>query len=364
MKMWVYIVRRVLAVIPVVIGVTLFTFLLTRAQIGLWISSLVGRIRTPGAREKVILQYHLNQPVYVQYIYYLQGLVTGHWGFTSGNDIVAGQYRPVLQVMIERFPNTVELAVLATILVIIFSIPLGVISAVQKDKIPDHLSRLWAMISYSTPSFWFGLLLLFAVSHYVSIFNITGILSTSPVNYYFTSGGNFQPWVNHVGGTIYGTKPTGFLLIDTLLYGDFPAFLNGLEHIILPAFIIAITSMGAIVRFLRSSMLDAMSQDYVRTARAKGLSERTVINKHVKRNAYTATVTIIGLLLAGLLGGVIVVEDIFQWQGIGFWLAQAAIVDDFASIMAGVFVFAIVIVFANLVVDIIYAYLDPRVRLG
>jgi peptide/nickel transport system permease protein len=364
MKMWTYIVRRLLAMIPVILGVTLLTFLLTRAQIGLWIASLLGRIRTPSARLAIIRQYHLNAPVYVQYFYYLEGLVTGHWGFTSGNDLVAGAYRPVLQVMIERFPNTVELAVLSVILVVIFSIPLGVISAVQRDTIPDHLSRLWAMISYSIPTFWFALLLLFAVSHYVSIFALTGSLSTSPVNYYLTSTGAYQPWVSHQGGLILGTKPTGLLLVDTLLYGDFPAFINGFEHIILPALIVALTNMGVIVRYLRSSMLDVMGQDYVRTARAKGVTEKIVINRHVKRNAYTSTVTIMGLLLAGLLGGVVIVEDIFAWPGIGYWLAQAAIVDDFASIMAGVFVFAIVVVIANLVVDILYAYLDPRVRLG
>lgn len=364
MKMWVYIVRRLLTMIPVILGVTMFTFLLTRAQIGLWIASLLGRIRTPAARAQIIAQYHLNSPFYVQYFYYLQGLLTGKWGFTSGNDNVAGAYRPVLQVMIERFPNTVELAILSVILVILFSIPLGVISAVRRDKIPDHLSRLWAMISYSVPTFWFGLLLLFFVSNYVSIITLTGSLSQTPINYYLTSSGSFEPWVVQHNGLILGTRPTGFLLLDTLLYGDFPAFINGMEHIILPSLIVALTSMGAIVRFLRSSMLDAMGQDYVRTARAKGVSNRLVINKHVKRNAYTATVTVIGLLLAFLMGGVVIVEDIFQWPGIGYWLAQAAIVDDFASIMAGVFVFAIVIVTANLVVDIIYAYLDPRVRLG
>ena len=217
------------------------------------------------------------------------------------------------------------------------------------------------MISYSTPTFWLGLLILFAVYPYVPITSISGALNFS---YYFTPQGNFEPWVVHQGAQILTTRPTGFLILDTLIYGDFPAFFNSIEHIILPAVTVALTSMGAIVRFLRSSMLDAMGQDYVRTAKAKGLSQKRVINKHVKRNAYSATVTILGLLLAALMGGVVITEDIFSWPGIGYWLAEAAIVDDFASIMASVFVFAIIIVVANLIVDIVYAYLDPRVRLG
>ncbi|MDH2906383.1 MAG: ABC transporter permease, partial [Methanomassiliicoccales archaeon] len=230
-----------------------------------------------------------------------------------------------------------------------------------RDKLPDHASRLWAMISYSTPTFWLGLLILFAISPYVPI---TSISNSIGISYYFSPNGGFEPWVVHQGGLILGTRPTGFLIIDTLIYGDFPAFFNSIEHIILPAITVALTSMGAIVRFLRSSMLDAMGQDYVRTAKAKGLPQKRVINKHVKRNAYSATVTILGLLLASLMGCVVITEEIFSWPGIGYWLAEAAIVNDFASIMASVFVFAIIIVVANLIVDIVYAYLDPRVRLG
>jgi peptide/nickel transport system permease protein len=361
MKMTTYIIRRLLLLIPVILGVTAFTFILTRVNIGLWISSLMGRIRTPAVKAHIIAEYHLTAPVYMQYIYYMQGLLTGNWGFTSGNDILVGTYRPVFQVMQERLPNTIELAVASIILVIIFSIPLGVISAVKRDKLPDHASRLWAMISYSTPTFWLGLLILFAISPYVPITSISGALNFS---YYFTPQGNFEPWVVHQGALVLSTRPTGFLILDTLLYGDFPAFFNSVVHIILPAVTVALTSMGAIVRFLRSSMLDAMGQDYVRTAKAKGLSQKRVINKHVKRNAYSATVTILGLLLASLMGGVVITEEIFSWPGIGYWLAEAAIVDDFASIMASVFVFAIIIVVANLIVDIVYAYLDPRVRLG
>ncbi len=361
MKMTTYIIRRLLLLIPVILGVTAFTFILTRVNIGLWISSLMGRIRTPAAKAHIIAEYHLNAPIYLQYFYYMQGLLSGNWGFTSGFDTLVGTYRPVFQVMQERLPNTIELAVASIILVVLFSIPLGVISAVKRDKLPDHASRLWAMISYSTPTFWLGLLILFAISPYVPI---TSISNSIGISYYFAPNGGFEPWVVHQGGLILGTRPTGFLILDTLIYGDFPAFFNSIEHIILPAITVALTSMGAIVRFLRSSMLDAMGQDYVRTAKAKGLPQKRVINKHVKRNAYSATVTILGLLLASLMGGVVITEEIFSWPGIGYWLAEAAIVNDFASIMASVFVFAIIIVVANLIVDIVYAYLDPRVRLG
>ncbi len=364
MKMTTYIIRRLLLLIPVVLGVTAFTFALTRANIAVWIRSMVPGHTSSSQllkqEQKIIAIYHLHSPVYIQYFYYMKGLLLGDWGTTTSTDFLVAN-RPVFQVMQERLPNTIELAIASIILVVIMSIPLGVISAVRRDKLPDHASRLWAMISYSTPTFWLGLLVLFFVTPIVPITSITGSIG---LQYYFTANGSFEPWVVHQGTTILSTRPTGFLLLDTLIYGDMPAFINGLEHIALPALTVALTSMGAIVRFLRSSMLDAMGQDYVRTARAKGLPQKRVINRHVKRNAYSATVTILGLLLASLMGGVVITEAIFFWPGIGYWLAEAAIVNDFASIMASVFVFAIIIVTANLIVDIVYAYLDPRVRLG
>ena len=363
MRMATYILRRLIMMVPVIFGVTLITFILTRADINVWLRGMLGPRPLPGALARLRVEFGLNQPIYVQYGLYMKSLLSGNWGFTGGNsEGSVPAFSRVLAVMSERLPNTIELAVLSVIIVIVVSLPLGVISAVKRDKLPDHASRLWAMISYSTPSFWLGLLLIFVLAPYIPIGDITG--NPIGISYYVTSSGAFQPWVVHQHNLILGTRPTGFSLLDTLLYGDFPAFFNGLEHIILPAITVALTSLGAIVRFLRSSMLDSMGQDYVRTAKAKGLSQKTVINKHVKRNAYSSTVTILGLLMAFLMGGVVITEEVFSWPGIGYWLAEAAVFDDVNSVMAAVFVFAIIIVVANLIVDIIYAYLDPRVRLG
>ncbi|MEM0136588.1 MAG: ABC transporter permease [Thermoplasmatales archaeon] len=363
MKLYIYIIRRLLLLIPVIVGVTLITFYLSHVNIGMLISTYEGTVRTAARREEVITSLHLNGPLYIQYFYYFTNLFTGKWGFLSpGEPFDAGV--PVFVEFQRRFPPTAELAIFATVLVLLMGIPLGVLSAVKKDRLVDQITRLIAMTAVSIPVFWFGLIIIIALGPTSPIplpLRITGEGQLNWAKYAFTSSGALQPWVFSMEGGL--SRPTGFLLIDTLYYHDLPAFLDGLKHLFWPAFTVAVTSFGVIIRFLRSSMLETMSQDYVRTARSKGVPESFVIKKHARRNALGTTTTVMGLFFAGLLSGVVVTENVFGWPGMGTWLFDAAESTDLGSVIATTFVFTIVIVVANLMVDIIYSYLDPRVRL-
>lgn len=329
----------------------------------LLIAGYLGRHHTPAQIAFVKRELHLNLPVYAQYFYYLGSLFTGNWGYLAPSEIFdAGT--PVVTEFVRRFPPTVELSLLATLLIILMGLPLGVFSAVKKDRLTDQITRIIAMLGVSLPTFWLGLLILLYFGPASALPDQLRLLAQGqlPTSYYYIPHTlTLQPWVNtQVSGV---TKPTGFLLIDVLYYGDIPAFLAGLYTLFWPALSIAVTTFGIIIRFLRSSMLESMGQDYVRTARSKGVPEYYVVRKHVRRNALGATTTVMGLTFATLLGGVVVTEDIFSWPGIGRWFFSAAVGADMVSVMALTFVFTIVIVAANLVVDVIYSYLDPRVRL-
>ncbi len=360
MKLYIYIIRRLLLLIPVIIGVTLITFYLSHININLLITEYEGKIHTYAQYLKIKQELHLDGPIYVQYLYYLGALFTGNWGFVSPGDIDPGT--PVVVEFMKRFPPTAELALIATLIILALGIPLGVLSAVRKDRIPDHLTRLGAMAAVSMPTFWLGLLVLIMLA------------PTSPIPHWLTLYGNGQLNWSVYGVTSAGTpapfyvtgglsRPTGFLLIDTLYYGDFAAFFNALWYVFWPSLVVALTTFGVIIRFMRSSMLENLGQDYIRTARSKGVPEQFVIKKHARRNALGATTTVLGLTFAALLAGVVVTETVFNWPGMGRWLFEAAYNNDMVSVMATTFVFTLVIVAANLVVDILYSYLDPRVRL-
>jgi peptide/nickel transport system permease protein len=364
LKLYVYVIRRLILLIPVILGVTVITFILSHADIGLLIAGYEGKTRSLAARLIVIHELHLNGPVYVQFFYYFTNLFTGKWGYLSPTEPVdAGT--PVFTEFLRRFPPTAELSIIATIIVIALGLPLGVLSGVKKDRAVDHATRLAAMVGVSIPTFWIGLLILILIGPKGPFPHFLQVVTEGQIDflkYGFTSSGALQPWVA-VSGASGISRPTGFMLVDTLLYGDVPAFLDALEHVIWPALVVALTSFGVVTRFMRSSMLETLGLDYIRTARSKGLPEKIVIKKHARRNAYGATTTVMGLFFAGLLSGVTVTEYVFGWPGMGQWLYTAAARADLVSVMATTFVFTIVIVIANLIVDLIYSYLDPRVRL-
>jgi ABC-type dipeptide/oligopeptide/nickel transport system permease component len=291
-------------------------------------------------------------PLWGQFWGWINNVLTGNWGFSQLPGITPGTVT-TWQAFAERFPYTAELAISGTFLTIILAVPLGIVSATHANKLPDHLSRIVSLAGYSIPQFWFGYVLQIVFVLYVSLngsglFPSNGILPT-------TCGiclGN--------PGTI--TSYTGLPVLDAVLSRNFPYFWDTLVGLALPTITLALTTIGALTRILRSSMVDALHQDYVLLARAKGLRERVVIYRHALRNALLPAVTIAGLILAFLFGGVVVVEYVFSWPGVGAASVAASTSLDINFLELYVLVTALILVVANLGVDLLYAKLDPRIR--
>jgi peptide/nickel transport system permease protein len=338
--MYQYIIRRLLLLIPVLIGVTIIIFALTRIG-GDPAAAYITPRMTLEQIEKVKEIHGFNQPVYIQYLYYMKDLLSGDWGISK-----AHQDMPVLDVIKLRLPATVELAIVAMTLATVVGIPLGVISATKKDKLPDHVTRLFALSGVSIPIFWLGFLM-----QYVFFYLLK------------TNGLPYLPLYGRATSGAYPPSVTGFFVIDSIIAGKIDMFIDVISHMIMPAFCLSYISLAEIARMTRSSMLEVMGQDYIRTARAKGLPENKVIYKHAFRNALIPTVTIIGLSFGGLLAGAVLTETIFNWPGLGSWAAESIVRIDTAAIIGFTIIVAIMYTIVNLVVDLMYAYLDPRVRL-
>lgn len=360
MRLSLYIARRMLLLIPTLLGVTLITFTLSHAAGPDFTLALYCNRRIPIPCDQQIQpiaqSLHLYDPLPVQYVYYLNALVHGDWGFTS-TSLFRGS---VTDAIVLFFPPTIELAITATALAVLLGIPSGTISAVKKDKIPDHLTRVFAMTAYSVPLFWLALLFqLFAIYVLPPGWPIAGIYSQTKLD------PSTSPWAFSIfeGGSYFYPQPTHVLVVDAAIHGDWPIFWDALVHLILPTVTLGFGVLGVVLRMVRSGMVDSMNQDYVRTAWSKGLPEWVVIRKHIRRNALLPAATVIGLLFAGLLGGVVLVEDVFQWSGIGRWATAAILASDPGGVTGTTLLFALFLVLTNLVVDIVYAYLDPRIRL-
>jgi peptide/nickel transport system permease protein len=253
-----------------------------------------------------------------------------------------------------RFAYTAELAIWAAILTILIGVPMGIVSATHNNKLPDHASRMISLGGYSVPQFWFGAMLQILFVLYVRVngsglFSATGALATT-CGICFSNPGGITPY-------------TGLPFLDALLSLNFPYFWDSFVAVTLPAITLAITSIGALTRIVRSSMMDVLRQDYILLARSKGLRERVVVYRHALRNAVLPAVTVSGLLVAYLLGGAVIVEIVFSWPGVGNASLAAADVLDINFLELYVLVTAVIIVVANLVVDILYSVIDPRIRL-
>lgn len=365
MRLSLYIARRLLLLIPTLLGVTLIAFVLSHAAGVDFITALYYNPHSPIPFDQQVAQIkqylHLNDPIPVQYVYYLNALIRGDWGFTS-TSLFKG---PVTDAIILFFPPTIELAIAATGLAVVLGIPAGTISAIKKDKVPDHLTRIFAMTAYSVPLFWLALLFqIFAILVLPQGWPISGIYSQTLLDPCVNSWAFVVPFGTcSTGNAVLYSQPTHILLIDAVLHGDMPVFWDSLAHLILPTITLGFGVLGVILRMVRSGMVDSMNQDYVRTAWSKGLPEWVVIRKHIRRNALLPATTVIGLLFAGLLGGVVLVEDVFQWSGIGRWATAAILGSDSGGVTGTTLLFALFLVLTNLVVDIVYAYLDPRIRL-
>ncbi len=334
MKLWQYLIRRIILMVPLLIGVSLITFTVSHLVPGDPARLAAGLHASPETVEAMRHRLGLDKPLPVQYYLYMMRLLHGD----LGTSIMTR--RPVIKDIMIRWPGTIELTTAAMSIIIILGIPLGVISATHRDKLIDHASRIFSLLGVSMPSFWLALILQLIFCKYLKIF---------PVGY-------------RIDPAIGLRRITGFNVLDSLLTLNFPALVNSIWHMILPAFTLGFQGIATVQRLLRSNMLDSLTQDYVKLAKAKGMPERIVIYKHVLRNSMIPVVTVLALMFGGMLGGTFIIETIFSWQGLGRYGASAIINLDFPAIMGVTLIYAVIFAVANLVVDILYAYLDPRIR--
>ena len=337
MSLWQYILQRLLLFVPVLFGLSLLTFSLTTIVPGDPALLAAG----PQANEEMVEQirdeFGLNDPIPVRYVNYMTGIFQGDWG----RSILSR--RPVTVDLKAFWPATLELVLAAMTIAVVVGVPLGMISAVKHDRWPDHASRIYALAGVSLPAFWLALLFQWFVALQFGWLPIGGRIDIT------------------VGAPEH---TTGMYVVDSILSGDWTALRSSLRHLILPATTLSMASLATVTRMTRSSMLEVLGQDYIRTARAKGLRERSVLVRHALRNAFMPTLTMIGLSLGWLMGGSVLVETIFDWPGIGLYAVKSALTLDFLPIMGIALVYGVVFSIINLTVDVLYAFVDPRIRYG
>ncbi|MCC3704815.1 ABC transporter permease [Rouxiella badensis] len=338
MTFWTIIRQRCWGLVLVMMGVCVITFIISHMIPGDPARLLAG----DRASNEMVLhmrqQLGLDQPLYVQFYRYVLDLLHGNLGVS----IRTG--RPVLDDLRAFFPATLELAFSALLLAIILGIPLGVLSAVYRNKFPDHIVRMLSVIGISTPAFWLGLgvIILFY-----------GHLNLLP------GGGRLDDWMDPP------THITGFYVIDSILTGNRDALWNSLQHLLMPALTLAFVHMGIVARQIRSAMLEQMSEDYIRTARANGLSHWRVIICHALPNALIPSVTVLGLAMGDLLYGAVLTETVFAWPGMGAYVVSSIQALDFPAVMGFAVVVSFAYVLVNLWVDLLYVWIDPRIgRVG
>ena len=341
-----YIIRRLLLLPIILLGVTflifcLFSLLSPMERLATYVHD-PATLKNPQSVQRLIDKYHLDDPFPLGYINWIKRIIHFDLGWSQ----TANQ--PVWEAITQRFPATLELVLYSIIPVVLVGIWLGVISAVHHNDMLDQTIRVTAIVGWSLPTFIFGLLILFIFYGILEWFP-PGRLSTWAQNILYTSP-DFRSY-------------THLITIDALLNGNIPMFLDALRHLIAPILTLSYISWAELLRITRSSMLDTLRKDYIRTARAKGVDEHTVIHLHARKNALIPVVTIAGMQIIGMLGGVVITETIFNYPGLGFWVASSAQQLDYSSVISFALLFATLMVLGNLIVDISYALIDPRVRL-
>lgn len=330
-----FVLRRLALVIPTFFGITLIAFGLVRLIPGDPIQLLAGvHGLSPARHARLMHQYGFDQPLWHQYLTFLNNVLHGD----LGHSIVTKT--PVLADFFARFPATVELSFFAMLFALVIGLPAGVIAGVKRGSVFDHALMGAALTGYSMPIFWWGLLMIVFFSGFLGWTPVSGRIDV----YYF-----IQPI-------------TGFMLIDTLLQGNIKAFWSAVQHLILPATVLGTIPLAVIARQTRSAMLEVLGEDYVRTARAKGLSPLRVIGLHALRNALIPVITVTGLQVGILFAGAILTETIFSWPGVGKWLVDAVYRRDYPSVQGGVLLIATMVMLVNLSVDLIYGLINPRIR--
>ncbi len=338
-----YIIRRLLILPLVLFGLSLLIFAMLMLlspveRAALYVTSVP---KNPAAIQEIIQKYGLNQPIYDQYGHWIDNVFHGNLGWSKTAQM------PVVQAMLVYFPATFELALWSFIPIIVIGVWLGMQAALHHDTFIDHVARVFSIIGYSFPTFVFGLLVL--------LFFYANLQWFPP--------GRLSDWAQLIVVSAGWHTYTGMYTLDALLNGRIDIFLDALRHLFLPALTLAYVNWALLLRVARSSMLEVIQQDYIRTARAKGMSERAVIRKHALRNALIPVVTISGLLLVGLLNGVVVTETVFDYRGMGLFASNAALNFDAVSVLGIALLAGVLLVFANLAVDVLYHYIDPRIQL-
>jgi ABC-type dipeptide/oligopeptide/nickel transport system permease component len=329
--------KRLITVIPTLIGVIIVTFLLTRALPGDPAAYFAGPAATKEAVEQVRVSLGLDKPLPIQFVRYVNDLVHGN----LGNSLSTG--RPVVTEIASRLPASAELTLLGLILSMVIAVPLGILAAVKQGSWIDHTCRIVATAGVSLPVFFTGLLLVYV--------------------FYYILGWSPAPIGRLDAFASAPPQITGFYLFDSLLTGNFETFRATLSQLILPAFTLGIFSLAPIARMTRASMLAVLASEFVRTARASGLDNRTVIITYAFRNAMLPVVTTLGMVFSFLLGANVLVEKVFAWPGIGSYAVEALLQSDFAPVQGFVLTMAVLYVALNLLIDILYGVIDPRVRL-
>ncbi len=344
-----YILRRFISVLPTLLGVAFIIFMFQRLIPGDPAVAMLGEHATQENVERIREQFGLNRPAFLdrealrdgdlagffdsQFVRYLGRLVRLDLGTSIHRRI------PVSETLTDRFPATLELALLSIFIALLIGLPVGIASASRRNSLLDGITMVGSLIGVSMPIFWLGLMEIMLFAIFLNWLPTGGRLTMS-----------FDADITHL------------LLIDTLLKGNLPAFWDALKHIIMPALALATIPMAIIARMTRSSMLDVLQEDYIRTAKAKGLVERVVLYRHALKNAFLPVITIIGIQIGSLLAGAVLTETIFSWPGIGKWVYDSILARDYPIVQGVTLLIAVIFLLVNLLVDLSYALLDPRIK--
>jgi peptide/nickel transport system permease protein len=327
--------RRLIGAIPVLLGISFIVFLLMHLAPGDPVYLLLGENATPDDVARVRQEWGLNEPLAVQYWQFISRALVGDFG----RSLKFGE--PVMKLVLERLPATIELAGVSLLVAVLISIPIGVYSAIKRDTVVDHAGTGMALIGVSLPNFWLGIMLI-----------------------YFLGGQwNLLPVAGRIEYGMEVRAITGLYLLDSLLTGNLAAFWSAVKHLLMPALTLGTALAAIVTRITRSSVLEVMRQDYVMTARAKGLSETAVIWRHILRNALITVVTILGLQLGALLNGSVITETVFSYPGIGDLLIQSISARDYRLTQVLILFFGMIYFAVNLLVDVVYTLIDPRIKL-
>lgn len=333
--MFVYLLKKMGYVVPTFIGITLVAFIFVRILPGDPVLLMAGeRGVSPERHAALMAEFGFDRPYWKQYLEYIWNVLHGD----LGSSFVTKQ--TIVHEFFALFPATLELGLCAMILALFLGIPAGVFAAVKRGSWFDQTSMGIALTGYSMPIFWWGLLL-------IMLFSAT--LGWTPVS-------------GRISLMFYFDQPTGFMLIDSWLSDEKYAFTSAVSHLILPSIVLATIPLAVIARQTRSAMLEVLGEDYVRTARAKGLSAYRVIAIHALRNAFIPVITTIGLQVGVLMGGAILTETIFSWPGVGKWMIDSISRRDYAAVQGGLLLIALLVMFVNLIVDVAYGFINPRIR--